>query len=133
MKTKWNFNEEDFNKAIKGVIEQDASEDFLGNLYIGHLSFDLKLMDYEDEIGVVLDADLYIGGIDSGYGYTSINNLPYDNDGGFQVLNKQNVNDFQSFYDFKQYLERKAVDYIIKENNGVYIKKMNMDNIFDWS
>ena len=42
MITKWNFDEDDFKNAVDGIKKQDTEGDFLGNLLIGHLSFDLK-------------------------------------------------------------------------------------------
>ena len=91
-------------------------------------------MDYQDNTGVVLDGDLYVGGVDTGYANTSTNNLPYDCVSGIQVLNKENVDEFKTFAEFKEYLLKKAIDFVNQsKNNKILIEKMNMESLFDWS
>lgn len=129
----WNFEEDAFNKAIKGVKNQDVTDFYLGYLRIGHLSFDLKLMDYQNETGVVLDGDLYVGGVDTGYAYTLTNNLPYDFLNGIQVLNKKNIDKFDTLGEFKKFLINEAINFVNQNDNNIIVEKMNMNSLFDWS
>ena len=64
----WNFSEEDFEKCKK----QNAG-DYVGNVRTGNLCIDLIQDEYDGSIW----GDCYVGGIDSGYGYSGNDNYPY--------------------------------------------------------
>ena len=58
---------------------QEYPDDYIGSVRIGELCFDLVTRQYSESEGIVLTYDLYVGGIDSGYGYSRIDqNYPYD-------------------------------------------------------
>lgn len=88
MKRNWfvdGFTEEAWGAMKKTIADGKYStpfSDFFGGIMCGAVCFDLVLRDIDyDEDGKVsgweLDADPYILGIDSGYGYT-LRNTPYD-------------------------------------------------------
>lgn len=83
MKFDWtNFTEIDFvdycAKAENVIL---ASDDYVGCVRVGNLCFDLLMRFNEDEKWQ-LSYDLYVGGVDTGYGYSGRNskipNYPYD-------------------------------------------------------
>ena len=54
-------------------------DDYIGAVRIGELCFDLVTRKYSEAEGIVLTYDLYVGGVDSGYGYSRIEpDYPYD-------------------------------------------------------
>lgn len=128
MKIEWNFNNEAFTKAKEGIINTNADEDCLGNLYIGHLCFDLKMMNYENE--TVLDGDLYVGGIDSGYGETA-EGKPYDLVDGICALNKKDLEEINTLGQFKKHVLEKALEHI--NGNEMLIQKANETELFNWN
>ena len=89
-----NFNKEQYEKMIqeyrKGTLKVDEC---IGQVRIGALCFDVITREYDL---LTLDFDLYVGGVDTGYGYSTLaKGYPYDYvDGGdLDVLNNlQNVN-----------------------------------------
>lgn len=64
----WNFNKEDFEKCKK----QNAG-DYVGNVRVGDICFDILQIEYDDSLWI----DPYVGGVDTGYGYGK-DNYPYD-------------------------------------------------------
>lgn len=54
----------------------DDEFDYIGCVRAGDLCFDLVEREFGSD-GLYLTADLYVGGIDSGYGY-GVNGYPYD-------------------------------------------------------
>lgn len=67
----WDFSEEIFEKC---KVENEM--DYVGNIRVGNICFDI--IQIEDEDGT-LWIDCYVGGVDSGYGYsTKFDNYPYD-------------------------------------------------------
>lgn len=133
MTIRWNFGEDEFRKAVEGIEKQDDSEDFLGNLYIGDLCFDLVLRDHEGDTGVVLDADLYVGGVDTGYGYTRTNQLPYDERDGFVVMNKSHFWKIGGLDNFRRHLFGAAMQFVNDSGDTQLMEKMNGASLFDWS
>ena len=81
MEFNWdNFTEEDFVNYC-AIIENGKmfDNDCMGCVRIGDLCFDLVVREYNHEF--VLDYDLYVGGLDDGYGYGK-ENYPYTAGGG---------------------------------------------------
>ena len=70
MKFNWYFTKEDFEKCKK-----ENAGDYVGNIRTGNLCFDI--IQVEDD--ATLWIDCYVGGVDSGYGYSmNDDNYPYD-------------------------------------------------------
>ena len=58
---------------------QAYPDDYIGCVRVGELCFDLVTRQYDEVEGMVLTYDLYVGGIDSGYGYSRLEpDYPYD-------------------------------------------------------
>lgn len=77
-----NFTSEDFvNYCAMMENDQLYADDYVGCVRVGDLCFDLVLRCYDDE-NLVLTYDLYVGGMDTGYGYSNRCNetpdYPYD-------------------------------------------------------
>lgn len=87
-----------------------SSMDSIGQCRVGDLCYDLINRDY-CENGFYLDYDLYVGGVDFGYGYTS-NGYPYDyaDGGGWSMKEIKGL----SFEEFKKKAEKDLLEYIIK-------------------
>lgn len=79
MKFDWkDFTEKDFTNycaKMKDDVEYDS--EYVGCVRVGDLCFDLliRLNENGDQI---LTYDLYVGGVDTGYGYSNINKLNPD-------------------------------------------------------
>lgn len=99
-------------------MENNLIEDgaYVGCVRIGVLCFDLVVREYAHDKPRehALDYDLYIGGIDSGYGYTLTNKYPYSYDGGgsFESL----MIDL-TYEQFKDNVERALTDFIMNEGS----------------
>lgn len=79
MKFNWDgFNKESFDVACAIIKENDGYENFIGAVRVGDLCFDILTREYNNKL--YLDYDLYIGGVDTGYGYAD--DYPYDYYGG---------------------------------------------------
>lgn len=78
MKIKWYLKEDDYNKYKKHQHEYgdyDSVGDYIGSVRVGSLCFDII------NWGNHLWFDLYVGGVDTGYGYSDkkgYENYPYD-------------------------------------------------------
>ena len=64
----WSFNEEEFEECKKTV-----DGDYLGNIRVGDMCFDIMQREDDD---ACLWIDCYVGGVDTGYGYSK--DYPYD-------------------------------------------------------
>ena len=75
-----NFTKEDFVDYCAKVENDQMYEDtYIGCVRVGELCFDLVTRKYSEEEGIVLTYDLYVGGVESGYGYSRIEDgYPYD-------------------------------------------------------
>ena len=119
MKFNWKgFTEEDFvNYCATIENNQMFDNDFVGRVTVGGLCFDFIVREDNDEL--VLDYDLYIGGIDDGYGYGK-DNYPYTEGGGGRF---ENSLIFMSYNDFVKQAEESLTDYIYNSN---YSTKYNL-------
>lgn len=103
MKFDWtNFTEIDFtdycSKAENGLMYED---EYVGCVRVGNLCFDLMIRDNDGKL--YLSYDLYVGGVDSGYGYTT-SDYPYDYaEGG----NFEDTMISMSYEEFQKYAEEK--------------------------
>lgn len=68
----WNFSKEGFEECK--TVENNDVQDYVGNIRVGNLCFDIVQLDDEDK---PLWIDCYVGGVDSGYGYGK-DDYPYD-------------------------------------------------------
>lgn len=73
----WIWKDERVKEFLETIKKDrnDAPMDFIGEVRTGNICFDM--VEREAEGKYYLWADLYVGGIDSGYGY-GLNNYPYD-------------------------------------------------------
>ena len=63
-------NWETYCASVENTPKQDLIDDFVGSVRVGDLCFDLVLRQYaSDEL--MLTYDLYVGGVDDGYGYSN--------------------------------------------------------------
>ena len=90
---------------------------YVGCVRVGDLCFDLIAREYNDEF--VLDYDLYVGGVDDGYGYGK-DNYPYTEVGGGSF---QDSLISMSYNDFVKQAEEAFSDYIYHSN---YSAKYNL-------
>ena len=119
MKFNWNgFTEEDFaNYCATIKNEQMFDNDFVGCVTVGDLCFDFVVREYDDRF--VLDYDLYVGGIDDGYGYGK-DNYPYiEAEGGSFADTIISMN----YDEFVKQAEELFTDYIY---NSYYSAKYNL-------
>ena len=112
MKFNWDgFIEEDFaNYCATIENEKMFDNDSVGCIRIGDLCFDLVLREYNNEF--VLDYDLYVGGVDDGYGYGK-DNYPYT-EGGGGTFEDSLIS--MSYDDFVKQAEEAFTDYIYHSN-----------------
>ena len=106
----WNdFKEENFNVACEELKGSDFNEVFIGAVRVGDLCFDILTREYNEKL--YLDYDLYVGGVDTGYGYAD--DYPYDycSGGSFAVACAD-----MSYEEFKAYAENIMKECIEKEN-----------------
>ena len=80
MKFYWNnFTKKDFvDYCAKMKNNTLHADDYVGAVRVGDLCFDLVLRSYDEGKSLVLTYDLYVGGVDSGYGYNKKDDYPYD-------------------------------------------------------
>ena len=74
------LSSEDWVSYCASVENNTMYEDtYIGCARVGELCFDLVTRLYEITEGIVLTYDLYVGGVDTGYGYSRIEpDYPYD-------------------------------------------------------
>lgn len=94
----YNYNWEIMNGFSKKQYEdmiQDynknslAPDDCIGQVRIGNLCFDVVTRQYDS---LVLDFDLYVGGVDTGYGYSTLSEeYPYDYADGSNLDSMENI------------------------------------------
>ena len=122
-----NFNWNDFDKkgfeiACEMLKENDDNEDFVGSVRVGNLCFDVVTREYNDKL--YLDYDLYVGGVDTGYGYAD--DYPYDYAGGGS-FDESCVE--MNYEEFKAHAEETMENYINDEETAYIhaslIKKAN--------
>lgn len=111
MNFNWNnFKEENFDIVCEALKENGHNEDCFGAVRVGDLCFDIVTREYNDKL--YLDYDLYVGGVDTGYGYAD--DYPYDNAGGGSF----NESCAEMTYDgFKEYAEKVMKNYIENEDS----------------
>ena len=108
------FTKEEFEETVKKAHER-RDADYVGAVRLGDLCFDFTLVELEPNEPFYLLYDLYIGGIDSGYGYK--NGYPYDYfDGDCFKLGSLDMN----YEDFKSMAEKELTDFIFKWKNTEY-------------
>lgn len=135
-KIQWGFDEKCLQKAIDG-IKTNLQGIGIGQVQIGDLMVDFVLREDTDE-NSVLDYDVYIGGLDAGYGYTEKNKIPYDYCGGGTVINSNNIDDFTSISKFKEITIKEINEYINSYKDQTYINsrllkdKADKQNVIDW-
>ena len=104
MKFDWtNFTRVDFTDYC-AKVENDmlAADEYVGCVRVGNLCFDL-LVRFDEDNKWWLSYDLYVGGVDTGYGYAE-SNYPYDYaDGG----NFEDTMISMTYEEFQKYAEEK--------------------------
>ena len=133
--TKWNLEEKDLEQ-IKEVLKTNKliESDFMGSVEIGELSIEFVFRDYDSLL--ILDYDVFVGGVDSGYGYTT-KKLPYDYASGGKLLDLDTINKITSFDNFKSYILKEVMEFINRSYYNVegirLIDKFNSQKFFDWN
>lgn len=123
MEFNWNdFDKKGFDIACEELKADEHDEIFLGSVRVGNLCFDIVTREYGDKL--YLDYDLYVGGVDTGYGYAD--DYPYDNVGGGS-FDESCVG--MTYEAFKTYAEKIMENYINDEETAYVhaslIKKAN--------
>lgn len=107
-------------------IESETISDgyYIGCVRVGDLCFDLIVRQYDSW---ELDYDLYIGGIDDGYGYSQLDaGYPYSEDSGGSFADGLLIN--LTYDKFKEVVEAALTDFICNEGsvyNVSLIEKAN--------
>lgn len=110
----------DYVMSYENDLNNLLIDDCIGSCRIGELCFDILIRDYNSGI-FCLTFDCYVGGIDSGYGY-SHDGYPYDYaDGGSFFYNDPCT--WMSFEEFKAIAERRFDKFI--EENELLVAKAN--------
>lgn len=114
------FTEQDFNKTKADVLNKIIEEDYVGCVRIGDLCFDIVA--YPEVQCFCID--LYIGGIDDGYGYK--NGYPYTQYDGFDVpFHKMETSNYE---EFKGLIERRMFLVITKADKTYHtLDKANQE------
>ena len=102
------FTEKDFEEA-KAKARGDFADWYVGAARVGDLCFDFVLRDYGEDANrgaLSLDYDLYVGGIDDGYGER--NGYPYTEADGGAFRGYMDL----SYPEFQSMAERIMTDYI---------------------
>ena len=111
MEFNWNdFTKTNFNAVCEELKSDEHDEICVGQVRVGDLCFDLVTREYNDKL--CLDYDLYVGGVDTGYGYAD--DYPYDYAGGGS-FDESCAN--MTYEEFKVYAEKIMEDYIKNEEN----------------
>ena len=115
MKFDWtNFTEVDFaNYCAKAENGKMGADDYVGCVRVGELCFDLMArMDDKCEKWY-LSYDLYVGGVDTGYGYSDrsseLKNYPYDYAEGGDF---EDGLIWMTYEEFQQYAEQEFEKFI---------------------
>lgn len=108
------FTEKDFvNYCAMVENDQILDNDYVGCVRVGELCFDFVYRyDGEQE---TLDYDMYLGGVDTGYGYSKIDGTPYTEGGG--GIFEDGLLIGLSYDEFKQTVEKTITNFIVSENN----------------
>lgn len=100
----WDLTEEKFNSMIAFIGDPDHDEEFFGCLRIGDICFDIQGYDNVNELS------LFVGGVDSGYGYGK-DGYPYDHIDYY----RNTIEEGMSFEKYKERTEALAKK-LIREN-----------------
>jgi hypothetical protein len=116
MKFDWtNFTEVDFvNYCAKAENGAMAPDDYVGCVRVGDLCFDLLARMDDNCEKWHLSYDLYVGGVDTGYGYSDRNsefkNYPYDYAEGGDF---EDGLIWMTYEEFQQYAEQEFEKFIL--------------------
>ncbi len=110
MKFDWtNFTEIDFaDYCAKAENNMIGDDEYVGAVRVGNLCFDLMVRANEND-ELYLSYDLYVGGVDSGYGYT-VSDYPYDYAEGGDF---ENTMISMTYEEFQKYAEGKFEEFIM--------------------
>lgn len=88
---------------------------YYGCVHVGNLCFDIMLHTVEDEH---IDGDLYVGGLDAGYGYSE-DGYPYDFAGDGADMTVEEFLDIITYKKWKALFEERAKE-AINRNDDMY-------------
>lgn len=127
MKFDWNeFTKIDFaNYCAKAENNMLAADDYVGCVRVGNLCFDL-LVRFDENEKLWLSYDMYVGGVDTGYGYADLVNAErlYTNQNPILPKNPTYPYDYaeggefdgtmiwMAYEDFQKYAEAKFEEFI---------------------
>ena len=123
-----NFGKEAFNECKLKAKNLQNADVYIGAVHVGDLCFDFLLRQYEESAPLWLDYDLYVGGIDQGYGYgRSDYTYEYADGGGFgkEVLEL-------SYEDFKNMAEKIMAEYIEKYDRSYNLVQKANEPLHIW-
>lgn len=105
----WNvlnvFSKEKFDEMIRNFANSKLSADeLIGQVRCGNLCFDVIVREYDE---LFLTFDLYVGGVDTGYGYSVlIKDYPYDYADGDSIASMQEISklDYGAFVSIAEFV-----------------------------
>lgn len=113
------FTEENFNKLMQYYARNDSNERmYFGSVRVGDLCFDILSGDDD-----YIDGDLYIGGVDDGYGY-SILEEGYPYTFSFDGADVKRC-ELSTYEEYKKMFEERATEAI--EHSPEWIKKAKQE------
>lgn len=122
----WDFNKENFEKC-----KTEKIGDYVGNIRVGNICFDIIQIVDED---VTLWIDCYVGGVDTGYGY-SLNKDNYPYDYAYEVGTSMNIDEYEklSYEQFVNIIEKELTDSINDKktytaDNGILVNLIDKAN-----
>lgn len=116
----------------KGNTTYDYDGEYIGSIHVGEIGVDLKFA-YSDKVldeldsnwsqktstlCPIIDYDIYVANVDTGYGYSNLNGLPYDWAGGGSFKDIFNM-ELNSYQDFKTVFEEILID-AVKSIDAIY-------------
>lgn len=124
----WDYFPECSFYEVKDLIEGPENDgEYIGSIRAGRLCFDCVLRCYDNN-NMSLDYDVYIGGVDSGYGYT-IENYGYDYCDGGSLTEGVKLSTYEQF---KQYVEQKLNGFLQKNDYHLNLYELAQTPLLVW-
>lgn len=116
---------EEFKKKLREVNikakegERVWDDTYIGSIHVGEICVDVKFSYAEElkedsrpkKIISLFDCDIYVANVDTGYGCSRVNGVPYDYVGGTGFKDIPCM-EFESYQDFKRVISEVLIDMI---------------------
>lgn len=126
---KWIWENEQIKEFLETISKDrdDMPMDFIGEVRAGNICFDM--VEREAEGKYYLWADLYVGGIDSGYG---LNNYPYDFIDDIDYIWETEALKELSVEKFKEQVEKKLTELINNSDSEYHLTDKANEQLNVW-